>query len=467
MSLAWRMTLTYAAATCMLLIGAAGLMYDQLQASLQHENATYLSEEVRELRAAMRQPLATESVIRREVQNESPEEGDAFPIYLRVLQPDGTTLAQTPGMDAFLPASLFPAVLKDDVSQSPWTVARGAGGDTRRFQVLSAAFAGIGGAHYSMQMALDLAEEDKLVAQYRWRIEAILIPAILAAVLISYILAHSGLRPVRKVVTAVRRVQTTNLDERVDPSGFPGELAKLAGSFNDMLERIEDAFGRLSRFSADIAHELRTPLGCIRGELEVALGKARSPQEYRQVLESCLEECLRLGHLIDRLLFLARAERQEAMLKLETVDMAGELEKVREFYEAGAADNGIGLCVEAQSGLQAHVDRTLLQSALGNLIQNALAHTPRGGSVTLAGARDNGHLRLEVSDTGRGISPDHLPFVLDRFYRADGARGRQNGSVGLGLAIVKSIATLHGGQVQIESRVGRGTRVTLLIPTEH
>jgi two-component system, OmpR family, heavy metal sensor histidine kinase CusS len=464
LSLAWRLTVAYAGSSCLLVLAAAALMYYQLVASLQHETGSYLNEEVREVRSDLRQPLATAVMIRHEIESDSPSEGDAFPTYLRILDAGGGTMGETDNMSDLLPARLFPSVKADDVSQSSWQTDRSVAGERHRFQIGSAAIGGGGGSHYIMQIALDLVEEDKLLGQYRARMWAIMAPALLAAALIGYALAHSGLRPLRKVMRSVRRVQTTTLDQRIDPSGFPGELAKLAGSFNDMLQRIEDAFSRLSRFSADIAHELRTPLGCLRGELEVALGKARTTEEYREVLGSCLEECVRLGHLIDRLLFLARAEREEAMLRLETVDLDRELQKVREFYEAGAAENGITLSVEAEAGLQARLDRTLLQSALGNLLENAITHTPRGGCVRLTGANGDGTVRLEVIDNGSGIAADHLPFVLDRFYRADGARGRQGGHVGLGLAIVKSIATLHGGEVRIESEVGRGTRVTLLFP---
>jgi two-component system heavy metal sensor histidine kinase CusS len=464
MSLAGRLTLTYAVSTGLLLLVAAGLMYYQLVASLQHENLSYLNEEVREVRADLRQPLATVPAIRREVDNDSPSEGDAFPTYLRVLTADKNIVAQTPEMDEMLPANVFLQVPADDESESPSTVARAQAGPRQRFQILSAAVEGSGDSHFILQIGLDLTEEDKLLAQYRLRIWAILVPALIGAVLAGYALAHSGLRPLRQVVRTVRRVQSTTLDQRIDPGGFPGELSKLAGSFNDMLQRIEDSFDRLSRFSADIAHELRTPLGCIRGELEVALKKPRSPQEYREILGSCLEESLRLSHLIDRLLFLARAEREEAMLKLEQVNLGRELQNVCEFYEAGAADRGISLCVDAENGVEARLDRTLLQSALGNLLENAITHTPRGGRVTLSASRDNGDVRLEVIDTGCGIPADHLPFVLDRFYRLDSARGREGGHAGLGLAIVKSIATLHGGHVQISSEVGQGTRVTLTLP---
>ena len=247
--------------------------------------------------------------------------------------------------------------------------------------------------------------------------------------------------------------------------GLPSELASLAATMNDMLARLEEAFARLSRFSADIAHELRTPLNTLRGETEVALGKARTPEEYREVLGSCLEEYGRLSKLIDSLLFLARAENPGTQVHREDFDVARELGTVREFYEAAAGEKGIALDVRAPAGIVAGLDRTLFQRAAGNLIENALAHTARGGTVTLAASRENGSIRVEIADTGCGISPEHLPFVFDRLYRADRSRTAATGGAGLGLAIVKSIAELHGGTASISSEPGKGTRVTLLLPS--
>ena len=368
-------------------------------------------------------------------------------------------------MSAVAAADAFPKIDGADPTRTRAAVVRTAASH-KRFYVISASAAGglMGSPRYVAQIALDLTEEDKLLTQYRNRAWAILGPALLAAVLAGYFLARNGLRPLKRIIRTVRRVQTTTLDQRIDATAFPGELAKLADSCNAMLDRIEDVFGRLSRFSADIAHEMRTPLGCIRGELEVALGKSRTPREYQEVLGSCLEESVRLSHLIDRLLFLARAERDQAMLRRETLNLKQVLANVSEFYEASAAEAGIQLKVEADDDVEAPVDRTLLQSALANLMENALAHTPHAGTVTLGARRENGGVRIDVADTGCGIPAAHLPFVLDRFYRVDDARSRNGSHAGLGLAIVKSIATLHGGDVRVESEAGTGTRVSIRFP---
>jgi two-component system heavy metal sensor histidine kinase CusS len=317
-----------------------------------------------------------------------------------------------------------------------------------------------------LQVALDRSYEEGILARFRWSMLAILAFALLGCAAVGYAIARQGLRPIQEITAAARRVRSTTLSERIEPSHFPAELSVLAATFNDMLDRLEESFQRLSQFSADIAHELRTPLNNLRGEAEVALARERTPAEYREVLASCLEEGARLSRMVDSLLFLARAENAATPIAREPLDLANELETVREYYEAAANETGIQLSVSSSPGLVTHLDRTLFQRAVGNLLANALAHTPRGGKISLTAHRDNGQVRVEVVDDGAGIAAEHLPRVLDRFYRADQARSGASGRVGLGLAIVKSIASLHRGSVSISSGVGQGTRVTLLFPTE-
>jgi two-component system heavy metal sensor histidine kinase CusS len=267
------------------------------------------------------------------------------------------------------------------------------------------------------------------------------------------------------MATTARHISSTNLRERLQPEGYPFELAALAGTFNQMLDRLEESFERISRFSADIAHDLRTPVNNIRGEAEVALARTRSAEDYRDVIESCLEEAVRLSDLIGDLLFLARAESPLTHLRRENVDVGELLGRVREYYEASAADGGVSLTTRAGGGaVIAEMDRALLQRAVGNLVSNSLANTPPGGSVILGMTADSSTIRIEIADTGIGIPAEALPRVFDRFFRVDSSRSKVSGGTGLGLAIVKSIAELHGGHVEIASEPGHGTRVTLHIP---
>jgi two-component system heavy metal sensor histidine kinase CusS len=315
-----------------------------------------------------------------------------------------------------------------------------------------------------VQVAIDQAHEAGLLAEYRRRLWWVLSIALIACTIVGYAIARRGVRPVAEITEAARRIRSSTLDRRIQTTGLPAELLALAETFNTMLAGLEDSFDRLSRFSADIAHELRTPVNNLRGEAEVTLRQTRTPEEYRNVVESLLEESVRLSRMIESLLFVARAENPETQIAREPLNVAHELEVVREFYEPLAADAGIALSVETPANLWAGLDRTLWQRAIGNLIGNALDYTPRGGRTTVRAACEGEELRVTVTDTGCGIEPEHLPHVFDRFYRIDPSRSAGRGRLGLGLAIVRSCVTLHGGSVAIASEVGRGTTVTLRMP---
>ena len=317
----------------------------------------------------------------------------------------------------------------------------------------------------TLQIAIDVSQKEESLARYRFWFWVILLATSAIFPLVGYQIARRGIRPVQEMATTARHISSTNLRERILPEGYPFELASLANTFNQMLDGLEESFERISRFSADIAHDLRTPVNNIRGEAEVALARARSADEYREVIESCLEEAVRLSDLIGDLLFLARADSPLIHLRRERVDVGELLGGVREYYEASAADGGVALTTAvASEPVIAELDRTLLQRAVGNLVSNALAHTPPGGAVVLGTHADFSTIRIEVSDTGVGIPAEALPRVFDRFFRVDSSRSQGLGGTGLGLAIVQSIALLHGGKVEISSQLGHGTRVTLRIP---
>jgi two-component system heavy metal sensor histidine kinase CusS len=281
---------------------------------------------------------------------------------------------------------------------------------------------------------------------------------------VGFRIARHGIRPVEEIAAIARRITSTNLRERIGSEGYPSELASLAGTFNEMLERLEESFERISRFTADIAHDLRTPVNNIRGEAEVALARPRTADEYRGVLESSLEEAVRLSELIGDLLFLARAERPFTKLQCENVNIAELLVTVRDYYEVSATDAGISLVNDGTEPLNAELDLSLMLRAVSNLVSNAIAHTPPGGTVTLAATKGDAAICIEVSDTGVGIPAEALPRVFDRFFRVDPSRSKASGGTGLGLAIVQSILTLHGGSAEITSQLGHGTCVTLLVP---
>jgi two-component system, OmpR family, heavy metal sensor histidine kinase CusS len=455
-SLAARLTAWYAGSAFALVLVATGFLYWGLITNLDQEDDEELGDKIRVLRAILRERPGNLSAVREQA-TWGWEARQHDQVHMRLLDDAGNAVLETPGMHEILPTALFPAAAPDHDSE----LAAGVGvvaANRTPYRVIAAR----AGPHV-IQMALDRTYERELLAGYRRNMWLTLGVALAACTLVGYVIARRGLRPVAAVSAMARRTRPSNLSERLVTPGLPSELLDLADTFNAMLGRLEESFARLAHFSADIAHELRTPVNNLRGEVEVALGRPRSPEEYREVLGSCLEESSRLTRLIDSLLFLARAENPKTQVEREPVDLARELAAVREFYEAAAAEAAVTLTVEAATGLVVPLCRPLLQRAIGNLVENALAHTRAGGSIRLAAAPSDGALTIEVADTGAGIAEDQLPHLFGRFYRGDRARSAPGG-LGLGLAIVKSIAELHGGSVVIHSKLGKGTRVTIRLP---
>jgi two-component system heavy metal sensor histidine kinase CusS len=237
------------------------------------------------------------------------------------------------------------------------------------------------------------------------------------------------------------------LNAPIHVDGYPVEVRTLGNAFSAVLERLEDSFSRLSRFSADIAHELRTPVNNIRGESEVALAPIRTPEDYTEVLSSCLEGSVRLSELIESLLFLARSESPGDHLKRTREELAALLAGLREYYDPAATEAGVERA-ESGANLHAEVDKALLQRALGNLVSNALAHCSAGDRIQLRAVRHNGTVRLEVHDSGAGIPPEppagFRPLLPCRSGLLPPCRGRR-----FGLAIVQQIVFPHGGTVEI------------------
>jgi two-component system heavy metal sensor histidine kinase CusS len=462
-SLAARLTAWYTAFAFALVLVATGLLYGALVVSLDRDDDATLADRAHMLRVLLGTLPHDPEAVRQRAEWAWADSKPAQ-VYVRILDDDGRLLVETPGMGEVLPAAAFPPPLPVEREPGRGVDVGSAAGLPFRVLAARALVGGPGGVPCVIQVALDRRQEADLLAGYRRNLWVVLGLALLAGALGGYRIARRGIRPLREVIAVTRRVRSTTLDERVPAAGLPAELLALADTFNEMLDRLEESFGRLARFSTDIAHELRTPVNNLRGEVEVALGKPRGPEEYRDVLGSCLEECGRLARMIDSLLFLARAENPRTQVPREPVEVARELEAVRAFYEAAAAEVGVALRVAARPPLPAEVNRPLLQRAVGNLVENALAHTPAGGAVTLTAVREARGVRVEVADSGCGIPAEHLGHVFDRFYRADRARSAKGGGVGLGLAIVKGIVELHGGAVAIDSAVGRGTRVALVFP---
>jgi two-component system heavy metal sensor histidine kinase CusS len=284
----------------------------------------------------------------------------------------------------------------------------------------------------------------------------------LATALLGAWAARSGLRPLRRMSAVAKGVSAQSLDARLPEENMPPELAEMAQHFNAMLGRLDDSFQRMSAFSADIAHELRTPLSNLLTHTQVTLTRPRALEDYREALHSNLEELQWMAQLVNDMLYLAKSDHGLLMPKRETLDLAQETDLLLEFFAPLAEDAQVRLSREGDA--QIECDRSMLRRALSNLLDNALRFTPVNGEVWVRIVDHPKRLRLSVENTGQPISDDLLPRLFDRFYRADPAR-REGSSehAGLGLAITQSIIRAHDGQIRCESNRG-WTRFVIELP---
>ena len=462
-SITRRLTLFYTLSTLALLTLVTLALYQLLVKDLKYEDSKFIAGKIHDIRMILQAHSGDPQFLEEEIQAEGLT-SPASPYrthYARVLDETGRVEIETPGMTRLLKGTPFPAP-RENAETSPeshvWQSPEG------RAYWLMAAWADPDRPGRLIQIALDTSKQRRLLAKYRQRLAMVLPLGLLCSGLISWMITRQGLSPLRQMADTVQRITINQLHERIDLGRWPEELLVLAHTFNQMLARLEDSFVRLSQFSADLAHELRTPISNLMGETEVALARRREPEEYRQVLESSLEEYGRLARMIDSLLFLARAEGAQLPLQWDQFEGRTELDRIRDFFEVMAEEQGITLTCQGEAMLTA--DRILLRRAVSNLVANALRYTPKGGNILLAIAQaDQKWTDISISDTGCGIDPEHLPKLCDRFYRVDNARSYRDEGTGLGLAIVKSIVELHKGSMDIRSQPGYGTTVTLRFPT--
>ena len=292
-------------------------------------------------------------------------------------------------------------------------------------------------------------------AVQRWFWMALVLSALFSAGL-GWLVARRGLLPLRQVTAVAASISAASLQERIPLAAVPLELQQLAASFNAMLARLDDAFMRLSNFSADIAHELRTPLSNLMTQTEVVLAQPRDSEAYQETLYANLDDCKRMARMIDDMLFLAKADNGLIVLEQQPVALDVEVEKLFEYYRLLADERGISLQLHGHAVVRGDV--LMLHRALSNLLSNALRYTPAGASIQVELEQNANGSALRLSNPGPTIADEHLERLFDRFYRADPAR--REGSphnAGLGLAITRSIIHAHQGQIHCTSVAGKTT----------
>lgn len=290
-------------------------------------------------------------------------------------------------------------------------------------------------------------------------------PAALAVALAGgWFLAGRALRPVEAITQAAERIAAGDFTQRLAVPASRDEIGHLAATFNTMISRLETSFRQIQRFSADASHELRTPLTVMKGETELALRRPRSPEDYRQVLESNLEEIDRLSRIVDELLFLSRADLGDVRMEMLPVRLDAMVEDIQRQAIVLGQDRGIEILVSSAEPATVLGDELRLRELVLNLVDNAVKYSHPGGKVEMALRAEGQSVRLSVADSGIGIAPEEQSRIFDRFYRSTAARAHVKAGTGLGLAICKWIAESHHGRIEVQSAPGQGSRFTLVLP---
>lgn len=457
--LSLRLILIFFSVAFLLVLAASGILYEGTLSALQGADDQVVDKRAATIASLLAEHDLNGALILHEVNddNQGPRQ-----IFIRVVTSAKPAAVETEGMGQELPPDIFPKPgTRDKIARSTYVDPKG---QIYRMASRSVVIAGVPGQPQAIiQVATDTSLDQNALAHFRRVLFTVIGAALPLCALTAWLIVRRELSPLARISAATRAIDASSIGQRLEFDSLPAELHDLALQFNAMLNRIETAWKDLEHYGDTIAHEMRTPLNRMRLNCEIALDKADSTEDLRDVMVANVAECERLTRLLNGLLFLARADSQRASQSAERIVPAEHIHTVCEFFRADAAERGISLIEDCKPTPAITADRDLFKQALANLVSNALAHTPNGGTVTLGCNVKDQQVVIHVSDTGSGIDEADKTRIFERFFRASPAR--HDDGLGLGLAITKSIATLQGGHISFVSTKGQGTTFTLAFPS--
>lgn len=443
-SITARLTLLFAAVSTAVLLALGMLIGNAVERHFVEQDMEVLSGKTQlaaNLLAQLRSPDDSDVLLRQLDDSLVGHHG----LAVAVVDADGKRLFATPNA-AFPDALLLPAA--DGSKPRTWTQA---GLPWRGIATLLPT--GIGErSSMLVAVAVDISHHEHFMQSFRLTLWLFVAIAALLAGFLGWVVVRRGLAPLQAMRRDAAGVTADRLDTRLSLDAVPAELAELAETLNEMLARLEDSFQRLKDFSSDLAHELRTPISNLMTQTQVALTRARSADEYREVLASNAEEYDRLARMIGDMLFLAQADHGLVVPQREPVDLALQVRDLFDFFDALAEEKRLQLTLTGSG--QVSGDKLMLRRALANLISNAIRHTPANGRIRVGIEASSEGTKLTVENSGEPIPQEQMSRIFDRFYRGDASRHDAGGGAGLGLAITRSIIRAHGGEIAVRLVTG-------------
>jgi len=460
-SIRFRLTVWYAGLLALLLLLFGASTYLGLRHYLNQTLNESLGRQARQIGESFLIDVATggEGYVISEInEHYAPELNNRF---VRVTRADGSMLyvSGKPKESRFDPSTV--SVVGAPVSQDYVREAHAPGGV---LLIYTHPFTERSGQHFLIEVGAPYEQVEVVLYGLLLALALGLPLTVIVAISGGWLLMRKALNPVDEITRGAEQITSRNLSQRLPVARTGDELERLSAALNRMIERLEESFLYVSRFTADASHELRTPLTILRGELEAASGQPEVAPDLRETIESAMEETERLARIVESLMAISRLDAGEARMECDALDLAELAASTTEQMRLLAEDKEIALRCESEELVSIEGDRARLKQVIVNLVDNAIKYTPAGGLVGVKVCASNGRALLEVNDNGVGIPPEALPHIFERFFRVDKARSRQMGGAGLGLSIIKAIVTAHGGQVRVESVEGRGSRFLVELP---
>jgi two-component system, OmpR family, heavy metal sensor histidine kinase CusS len=453
-SLLKRLTIAFSIVALLVFALVSGFLYRSLAQELQRRDDIEITEKLDEYLLQAHNFGSTQALLRNSA--EFHEDLKSHPaVHLSILNGRGDILVQRSSMTTHELKSVGPGHPYQHVAYSCHPTSIGSSRCIFADETLPS------GEEIRILLAHVAAERQSILGTYQadvWLATAL--GTILMGAL-GYAIARRGLSPVKMIGRQMANIEAHRLNERLDISAGPTELQEIALSVNRMLDRLEQAFTRLSRFSSDLAHDIRTPLATIISSSQVTLSRTRTAEEYEILIESNIEECERLQRMIENMLFLARSDNSKQHLKLSEVDCRAELTRLTSYFQVINEGRGVRFVINGNAKIFA--DPTMFRRAVSNLMSNALDHAATESAIELSAYQSHEYTIVEVTNKGQPIPLDHIDKIFDRFYRVDSSRHGSAKNTGLGLAIVKSIMELHRGKVDVVSG-GGSTTFSLYFP---
>ena len=452
------MALWYTATFLTMIILIFGFLDYRFRRNLLKEIDRMLADEAKELiNFMLENPKAPNDALKEYEQGASNRK--YYPIGFRVLDQKNMVLFAS----STLPGLIFPSVSPD---HQPVHTTSAIPHGKSPLRICTYYYRKNGKLTNTVQVATPLQPMEKAIENFRGHLIAAVFLAFVFGSIGGWFLSRKYLRPIDNITETTKRITANNLSERLPLQGSDDDLDRLAMTVNQMFERLEESFQTLSRFTADAAHELRTPIAALKGETEVLLSRTRSLEDYQEALTYNLERLDFLTKLVNDLLVLSQADEGKASFKIESLNFFELLKELYEAFNIVAGQKKISFTFSAAEEVLINGDRIKLKQLFSNLIDNAIKYTPDRGSISLIMQPGKDQVTVILKDTGIGIPSDDLPHIFDRFYRVDTSRSRLSGGIGLGLSICQWIVKAHQGTIEIKSMPQKGTTFTVTLPAK-